>query len=335
MKNFLVLLKARNIELLRDNATWVWNIVFPIVLIVAIATLFGDKDTNLFKVGVVGDATNPTLTTFKNTRYIRFIDYDNAEAALPKLQHHQIDLVLEGGTNSRYWVNGESPQGYFLEKLLLENTDGHWQKQQVTGRQVRYLDWVLPGILGINIMHTSLFGVGLTIVRYRKNGVLKRLQATPVNAFEFLSAQVFSRLVLLLAAVVFQFLAMNLIFDFFIEGQAWLLLLIAALGSMSLVSVGLIAASRSSKEEATIGILNLISWPMVLLSGIWFSLEGAPHWLQQASLMFPMTHILNAARAVMIDGAGVAAIHTELLTLTAMTLVFLLIASFRFKWTED
>jgi ABC-type multidrug transport system permease subunit len=104
---------------------------------------------------------------------------------------------------------------------------------------------------------------------------------------------------------------------------------------LSLISLGLIAASRSSNEEVTIGLLNLVTWPMVLLSGIWFSLEGAPYWLQKAALALPMTHILNAARAVMIDGAGFAEVRTELLVLAGLTLVFLTIASMRFKWNED
>jgi len=333
MKHFLVLLKARNIELLRDNATWVWNMVFPVILIVAVATLFGDRDTNLFKVGIIGQDT-PALAAFKTTRYVQFIDYANAEAALPKVQHHQLDLLIESGAASRYWLNEDSPKGYFLEKMLL-GSGGNWHKEAVSGKQVRYLDWVLPGILGINIMHTSLFGVGLALVKLRKNGVLKRLQATPVNAFEFLSAQVVSRLLLLLAAICVQVIALNFIFGFIIEGSYLLLLLIAALGSLSLISLGLIAASRSNNEEVTIGLLNLVTWPMVLLSGIWFSLEGAPYWLQKAALALPMTHILNAARAVMIDGAGFAEVRTELLVLAGLTLVFLTIASLRFKWNED
>ena len=93
----------------------------------------------------------------------------------------------------RYWVNTSSPKGYIVEKLLLA-ADRDAQRQPVTGDAVRYVDWLFPGILGMNMMFSCLFGVGYVVLRYRKTGFLKRLHATPLSAFEFLSAQVLSRL---------------------------------------------------------------------------------------------------------------------------------------------
>ncbi|WP_445372604.1 ABC transporter permease [Methylomonas sp. HW2-6] len=335
MKHFLALLTARNIELIRDKATWVWNFVFPVVLIVGIAAIFDDKDTALFKVGVVGEAS-AQISAFKATQYLQFIDYPELDKALAKLQHHQLDMVIRGGSESGYWINDSAAQGYLLEKILLAGDQAiTWKKQVVSGRQVRYLDWVLPGILAINIMHSSLFGVGFTIVRYRKNGVLKRLKASPVNAFEFLSAQVVSRLAMLMLAIVLQFVAMHALFDFLVQGAFALLALIAVLGSVTLISLGLLMASRTSSEELALGILNLLTLPMILLSGVWFSLEGAPALLQNLTLIFPLTHMLQAARAVMIDGAGLSDIAPALLTLSAMTLLFLTSAALRFRWVEE
>lgn len=335
MKHFLALLKARNIELIRDKATWIWNFVFPVILIVGIAAIFDDQDSALFKVGVTGEA-NSQITAFKTTQYLQFIDYPELDKALAKLQHHQLDMVVQGGAENGYWINDSSGQGYLLEKVLLAgDRAATWKKQVVSGRRVRYLDWVLPGILAINIMHGSLFGVGFTIVRYRKSGVLKRLKASPVNAFEFLSAQVVSRLGLLMLAVLLQFVAMNVLFDFLVQGAYVLLALIAVLGSVTLISLGLLMASRTGSEELALGILNLLTLPMILLSGVWFSLEGAPALLQNLTLIFPLTHMLQAARAVMIDGAGLAEIAPALMSLAAMTLLFLTTAALRFKWVED
>lgn len=335
MQRFFVLLKARNLELLRDKATWSWNFIIPIILVLFIALIFGNKDATLYKVGIIG-GDHPALTQFKSTRYLQFIDYTDAARALNKLQHHQLDLVIQGSQALKYWINDSSPQGYILEKVLLAASGGQqWLKQSVNGQQVRYLDWVLPGIISINIMHSSLFGVGFVIVRYRKNGVLKRLKATPINAFEFLSAQVVSRLLMLTLAIVIQFSAMHLFFHFVMHGSYSLLLLIALLGAMALISLGLLVASRTSSEEVAGGLLNLITWPMILLSGVWFSLEGAPVFLQKAALALPLTHVLNAARAIMIDGATLPDLTLEITVLASMTLVFLLLASWRFKWTED
>ncbi|WP_426991121.1 hypothetical protein [Methylomonas sp. CM2] len=96
MKHFLALLKARNIELIRDKATWIWNFVFPVILIVGIAAIFDDQDSALFKVGVTGEA-NSQITAFKTTQYLQFIDYPELDKALAKLQHHQLDMVVQGG----------------------------------------------------------------------------------------------------------------------------------------------------------------------------------------------------------------------------------------------
>lgn len=337
MKNFFTVFSARNLELIRDKTTWSWNIFFPIVLILLIAGLFDQKNDNVFQVGIVSDEQQD-LTNITTVRHIQFIQYPELETALNKLRHHQLDGVLATGDSLDYWINESSAKGYLLEKILAAQPRPHglaWVKNVVNGRQIRYLDWVLPGIVGINIMHSCLFGLGFVLVRYRKNGVLKRLKATPLNAFEFLSAQVLSRLLLLLTATIFQFWAMNALFDFVAEGSYWLLLLIAAVGAAAMISLGLVMASRTDNEELAGGLLNLVVWPMVFLSGVWFSLEGAPEIVQKLALLSPLTHILNAARDVMLDGADFAGVLTEISTLFAMTAAFLLVASLRFKWGNE
>lgn len=334
MQKFLAILKARNIELFRDKATWIWNVIFPAFLIIIIALIFNDEDGAFFKVGLI-NGDNQNIAEFKKTEYIQFIDYSNMDIALGKLKYHQIDMVMQG-TDGKYWINESSPKSYLVEKILLGvQKTVKLIKGVVSGEQIRYLDWVLPGIIGINIANSALTGVGLVMVRYRKNGVLKRLGATPLSAFDFLSAQVISRFFILILVSVFLFFTMDLIFDILVRGSYALLFLITSLGTMSLISLGLLFASRTSSEEAAIGYLNLIILPMVFLSGIWFSLEGAPVFLQKLALIFPLTHMLNAAREVMLDGAGVIEIMPEILTLSCMSLGFLLIASLRFKWGED
>jgi ABC-type multidrug transport system permease subunit len=333
VQKFLAILKARNIELLRDKATWIWNFIFPAILIVIIALIFNDQDSAFFKVGVVDDGIS--IAEFKKTEYIQFIDYSTVEKALGKLKYHQLDMVVQGIEN-KYWINETSPKSYLVEKILLGVQKAITLiKGVVSGQQIRYLDWVLPGILGINIANSALSGVGMVMVRYRKNGVLKRLGATPLSAFDFLSAQVISRFFILIIVSVCLFFAMDLIFDVLVRGSYGLLFLIASLGTMSLISLGLLFASRTSSEEVAVGFLNLIILPMVFLSGVWFSLEGAPVFLQKLALVFPLTHMLNAARDVMLDGAGLVEIMPEIIILSCMTLGFLLIASLRFKWGED
>ncbi|MGB1581293.1 MAG: ABC transporter permease, partial [Nevskiales bacterium] len=190
-------------------------------------------------------------------------------------------------------------------------------------------------ILGMNMMFSCLFGVGYVIVRYRKNGYLKRLNATPLSALEFIVAQVLSRLLLIMSITVVIFAATWWILDLRVEGSFLGLFLLALLGSVSMIAMGLTISARVTSEELAGGLLNVLSWPMMFLSGVWFSLEGAPGWVQAAAEFLPLTHMLNGARAIMLDGAGLASLGYELFLMAAMTLVFLLLGAISFKWTME
>jgi ABC-type multidrug transport system permease subunit len=205
----------------------------------------------------------------------------------------------------------------------------------VTGKALRYVDWLFPGILGMNMMFSCLFGVGYVVLRYRKSGFLKRLHATPLTAFEFLTAQVLSRLTLIVVVTLILYLGIGAIIGFHSAGNPALLALLALLGALSMIALGLTIAARFSSEELVGGLLNILTWPMMLLSGIWFSLEGSPRWVQLVAHAFPLTHLLEAARAVMLDGAGLAQIAPNLLYLAATTLVFLAFGAWSFRWRID
>jgi len=226
----------------------------------------------------------------------------------------------------------EIANGYLVEKILSSLNHNSFEKQTVNGKQIRYLDWVIPGILSMNMMFSALFGVGFVIVRYRKNGMLKRLKATPITAFEYLSAQIVSRMILIMAVTAFVFYGTNIFVDFVMYGSHFNLFLVFALGTLSMISLSLIIAARISSEETAGGLLNLFSWPMMFLSGVWFSLEGAAPEMQLIAEFFPLTHVTAAARAIMIDGSGLMDISYHLLVLTAQSIIFLLFGSWFFKW---
>ncbi len=106
-------------------------------------------------------------------------------------------------------------------------------------------------------------------------------------------------------------------------------------GALSLIALGLTIAARFSSEELVGGLLNVLTWPMMLLSGIWFSLEGSPQWVQAIARIFPLTHVLDAARAVMLDGAGFADVAPQLAYLAVTALVFLAFGAWSFRWRVE
>src|SRR6201981_248986 len=322
MRRLLTVLHARNLEFLRDRSTLVFTLLLPILLVIGMGFVFGGPERPLFKVGVLAPRIDRAAHPFLRERFVEFVPLPQQPQALQKLTHQQVDLLLELTVPPRYWVNTDSPKGYVVEKLLLA-ADPTARRQPVSGAALRYVDWLFPGILGLNMMFSCLFGVGYVVLRYRKSGFLKRLYATPLTAFEFLTAQVLSRLGLILFVTVILYVGIGAIIGFHNAGSVALLLLLATIGALSMIALGLTIAARFSSEELVGGLLNLLTWPMMLLSGIWFSLEGSPRWIQWIPHVFPLTHLLGAATAVVLDGAGVAEIAPHLVYLAATAIIFL------------
>lgn len=336
---------ARNHEFFRDKAAFGWNFAFPFLLIVGIGLIFNHKELQQFKIGVFpvsSETVNFGETTIPKPFYdddqLTFIPLANYEEGELKLSHHKIDLLLDGNsTRHAYWINDSSPNGVLAEKIFIASfLDGKKVavKQLIKGEQIRYIDWLFPGILAMNMMFSALWGVGYVVVRYRKNGTLKRLKATPLTAFEYLTAQMLSRIFLLMFTLAIVWIGADLIFNFQMQGSYLLLAFIFLLGGLNLSSIGLILAARGTSEEFTSGVLNFISLPMMFLSEVWFSLEGAPHWVQMLSDLFPLTHLLRAARAVMGEAATFQQVRWECGILFFSTLVFLFIAARIFSWNE-
>jgi ABC-2 type transport system permease protein len=346
-KRFWTMFKARNREFFRDRAAFGWNFLFPFLIVAGFGVIFGAKTYTEYKIGLfpyetatVVPADTDIPDEFRRMRYIKFIGISTMDEGLDKLKHHKIDFLLKlGHPPYEYYVSDASPKGYVIEQmfkssLIPPDFQTSAQKQEIKGTAIRYLDWLFPGILAMNMMFSALWGVGYVVVRYRKNGVLKRLKVTPLSAFEYLSAQALSRIFLLMFTLVVVWLGCDFIFSFTVLGSYVNLIIIFFLGSTSLTALGLVLASRGTSEEFTTGILNFISWPMMFLSEVWFSLEGAPDWVMAVSRIFPLTHILTAVRKIMHDGAGLLDISVEITILTLMTLGFLALGAVMFSWNK-
>jgi ABC-type multidrug transport system permease subunit len=322
---------ARNREFVRDRSALAWSILLPLVIVFGFAFAFSGEAPERFTIGVLGPA--PEDAAAMQLEHVDHVAFEALEPALEKVRRHEIDLLIEPSAQ-RYWVSDASPNGYVLERVLagVNTADSAYERHSVPGRTIRYVDWLVPGLLAMNMMFAALFGVGFVIVRYRKNGVLKRLKATPLTPSEFLVAQLGSRLIIIVAVTAAIFAGSNAILDYPVRGSYLDLLLVLILGGICLVSLSLTIAARTASEELAGGLLNMISWPMMFLSGVWFSTEGLHPWLQHLALALPLTHVIEAARAVMIDGAGFLRILPHLGVLALMSAAFLVIGARLFRW---
>ncbi|MEJ2059713.1 MAG: ABC transporter permease [Gammaproteobacteria bacterium] len=332
LRHVMAVLRTRNLEFWRDRAALGWNLAFPVLVIAGFAFAFSGKGPDLYQVGVLdGMPGKAQQIAFADTQYVKFVTEPNRKLALSKLSHHELDMLVDFRART-FWVNDSSPRGYLLERVLRGSGGTDFQKQTVTGRQIRYVDWLIPGILALNMMFSALYGVGYVLVRYRKNGVLRRLKATPLTALEFLTAQVISRLWIILAVGIAVYIGTDLLVGFTMRGSYLNLFLVYLVGAVTLTSLGLLVAARPASEEFAEGVLNLITWPMMFLSGVWFSVGALSPWVQKLAVLFPLTHIISAARAVMLDGAGLTTVLPQLLILLVMALVFLLLGALTFRW---
>ena len=323
--------KARNLEYLRDRASFGWNLVFPILIVLALAVVFSGPPTGIFSITYLGaQDARPALLDFPG---VDTVDATETTRALDRLARQQTDMVIAVAEGEvRYWINGYSAAGALTEQLLKFSESRPLISGRTEGDGIRYIDWVIPGILGMNMMYSALWGVGYVVVRYRQAGYLKRLKATPLTKFEFLSAQVMSRLMVTLSASTIVFVGTNVVLDYKMVGSIWLLVLIALIGALSMITMGLAIASRTESKEFADGLLNALTFPMLLLSEVWFSLEGSPDWVQWIAATLPLTHMLDAARAVMLDDAGLLEIAPNLAVLLGFCVVGMGLSTRLFKW---
>ncbi len=338
---------ARNLEYFRDTAAFGWNFLFPFLIIGGFAVLFGGSSFQENKVGVfpcpdaiVHSESLELPPAFRSASYIEFVGFKTQAEGLDRLRHHKIDLLIRQGTTPyAYWIDENSPRGPLLEKALLASLqpappENLLQKNRIEGRQIRYIDWLFPGILCMNMMFSSLWGVGYVVVRYRKNGVLKRFKATPLTAFEYVTAQIASRIFLLMFTLCVVWAGCSMLFSLYTAGSVVDALVVLFLGSFCMTSLGMLLAARGTSEEFSSGVLNFITWPMMFLSEVWFSIEGAPGWVRTFSKMLPLTHVLEAVRGIMNDGRTLVDVSGNIAVLVIMTGIFLTASALLFSWNE-
>jgi len=331
---------VRTKEFYRDRSALGWNIIFPLLIIIGFSVVFRSESQPVLKVGIIksengvaGNVHTRQFNEFMNLKYIDFIEFGLKENAIDSLQKFKIDMVIDCNSGA-YYINDSSPNGYLAEQLLkgAGSSQSTFAKHSLQGRGIRYVEWLFPGILGMNAMFNSLYGVGYVLVMYRKNGILKRFSVAPIRPFEFLTGQIVSRMFVMLATTAVVYIGTVLLYGFQCKGSLLTLFLVFTLGGFCMISLGLLIASRSDSQEFADGLINIITWPMMFLSQVWFSLEGARPWVQKVSQLLPLTPIVEGARMVMNEGATLFDIRYQLLYLLIISCVFLVLGSILFRW---
>jgi ABC-2 type transport system permease protein len=205
--------------------------------------------------------------------------------------------------------------------------------ERVVERGSRYIDFLIPGLLGMNLMGGGLWGIGFVLVDMRVRKLLKRLVATPMRRTDFLLAMMGSRILFMLPEVALLLGAGALLFHVRVQGSLLAVLAVSLLGAVSFAGLGLLVACRAQKIETVSGLMNLVMLPMWLVSGIFFSSERFPAALQPAIQALPLTLLNEALRAVILEGAGLGSQSLRLVGLALWGAVSFVLALRWFRWS--
>ncbi|MEI7683954.1 MAG: ABC transporter permease [Planctomycetota bacterium] len=337
---FLQLVLARLREFYREPIAVFWVYGFPLILafMLGLANMKTKVDPPTVDVVVVRDARDELLAVLKAQEVDATLHtLDDAQKRLrqaktmlvvvdgEKAIEYIYDPTRPDSVNARYWVDSvlaRSP----LSARPLEDT-------QITAPGSRYIDFLLPGLVGINLMGGGLFGIGFVLVEMRVRKLFKRLMATPMRHGDFLLAMIGARLMLLVPEMCSLLILARWLFGVPVLGSYATLALVVLMGALTFAGIGLLLGCRTEKTETISGLVNLVMLPMYLVSGVFFSASRFPDVTQPFIQALPLTRLINALREVMLEGAGLADIRGHLFVLAAWTLVTFLLALRWFRWS--
>jgi ABC-type multidrug transport system permease subunit len=334
------LTRARIRELTREPEAIFWVFVFPILLTAILGLAFRSRPPDALPVAIVDSPQAAArLAALSRTGDLapRVLTADAARAALTR---GRVVLVISGDAVPSYSYDATQPESRTARLAVdaaLQRDAGRTDAftpahTEVTEPGARYVDFLVPGLLGMNIMGTGMWGIGFSLVVARNGNLLKRLVASPARRSHLLGAQLTSRLIFLVPEA-----GALLLFSYFVlgvplRGSVVVLAAIALLGALAFSGLGLLTAARPRTIEGVSGLMNLVMVPMWIFSGIFFSTERFPAAMQPFVQALPLTALNDALRGIMLEGSSLVSLVPELAILTAWGLVSFLLALKFFRW---
>jgi ABC-type multidrug transport system permease subunit len=324
----------------REPETVFWAFVFPVLLTIALGVAFRSRPPDPIAVGVAAgpgaEAARAALAARDDVR-VEVLDGAAAPAAL---RTGKVAVVVEPGDPPTLRFDPTRPESRLAHAVagdLLERAAGRRdvvgpREERVTEPGSRYVDFLIPGLVGMNIMSTGLWGIGYVIVENRSKKLLKRMAATPMRRGHFLAS---------FAAVRTAFLALEVplligfgvvAFGIPLRGSAWTLALVATAGAVAFAGLGLLLAARTANTQTINGLINLVMLPMTVASGVFFSSANFPAALQPVIRALPLTALNDGLRAVMNDGATLWQVAPQVALLAAVAAASFAAALRLFRW---
>lgn len=337
------LVLARLREFYREPEAMFWVYGFPMLMVVALGIAFRNKPVDLIPVDVVeGPGAADVKASLQKAGRFK-VRRNPEEACRTRLRTGKTELVIEESAGSRYGflfqpTRPESVLARDAANAALQEAAGRTDPVPINIQEMdepggRYVDFLVPGLLGMSLMGGGLWGVGFVTVDMRIRKLLKRLLATPMRKSDFLVAIMLSRLAFMVPEMLLILVFAWVVFQVKIQGSLAAVAVLILLGAFTFSGLGLLVASRAKTMEAVSGLMNLIMLPLWVLSGIFFSAERFPEAAQPFIRVLPLPPLINALRAVMLEGAALSSQLAEVGILAAWGVVTFLLALRWFRWT--
>ena len=333
---------ARFREFYREPEAVFWVFIFPILLAAGLGIAFRNRPAEASHIAVAKSAANsPIVDSLKKASGL-VVDVLDDTAAATALRTGKVALVVvprsDGAVEYRFDdARPESRTAHMVVDRAVQRAGGQKDPVPVTETRVsergsRYIDFVVPGLLGMNLMGSGIWGIGFSIVDARKKKLLKRLIATPMSRAEYLASFLFFRLSLLVIEVATLIGFGTLVFGVPLRGSLAQLAMICVLSSLAFGGLGLLIASRARTMEGASGLMNLVMLPMWVFSGVFFSSGNFPKAAQPFIQALPLTAVNDALRANMLQGAPWAIVGGELAIIVTWLVVGFTLALRLFRW---
>ncbi|HTJ85626.1 MAG TPA: ABC transporter permease [Terriglobales bacterium] len=343
---FRYLLRARMLELAREREVAFWIFVFPLLLALGLGFAFRNKPADKTTIAIVaGPEARNVLSLVQNSPEHASIHVEIVDEARAKdgLRLGKYDLLVEplAPGQVQYDFDPARPESVLSHAEVDQALQSAAGRKDVVATRTftssepgsRYIDFLIPGLLGMNLMNSGMWGIGFALVDMRQRKLLKRFVATPLRRGDFLLALASSRLILMVIEVCLLLGFGVLMFHIRVMGALLSILLIGAVGAIAFGGLGLLTASRARKIESVSGLINLVMMPMWIFSGVFFSYERFPGAVQPFIKALPLTALNDALRATILEGSTLASQSGRLLVLGLWGGISFFLALRWFRWT--
>jgi len=329
---------VRFLEFVREPEALFWVFIFPILLAAGLGIAFRNRPADVLKIAAV----TPQLVQSLRQEKLLDVAQMPVSAAEQALRAGKVALLAVPGPGGSvvYRYDDTNPEGRSARMLAdraIQHAAGRLdpvaaKDQFLREPGSRYIDFLIPGLLGMNLMGSAIWGMGFAIVDARRKKLMKRLIATPMPRHYYLASFVLSRLLLLVVEVGVLLGFGSIVFGVPVRGSLPDLTILCVLGSLSFSAIGLLIASRARTIEAASGLMNTVMMPMWIVSGVFFSAQRFPDVVQPAIRALPLTAAIDALRANMLQGASLAQLTPQLGILAGWLVACFVLALKLFRW---